>query len=120
VGVSSGLRSLGVVLGQCAPVLPLAQADNEKRRAPRDGRGKPRAVPHGRRAAPVISLPTSTLGDANGEPCADANKFSGEYTHRTITGGIGHNLPQEAPQPFADAMVDDLRQASERVRRLGL
>jgi pimeloyl-ACP methyl ester carboxylesterase len=61
--------------------------------------------------APVISVPTITLeGDANGaphlEPSAYAKKFSGRYEHRTITGGIGHNLPQEAPQAFAEAIVD--------------
>jgi pimeloyl-ACP methyl ester carboxylesterase len=61
--------------------------------------------------APVISVPTITLeGDANGaphpEPSAYAKKFTGRYEHRTITGGIGHNLPQEAPQAFAQAIVD--------------
>ena len=61
--------------------------------------------------APVITVPTITLeGDANGaphpEPSAYAKKFSGKYSHRTITGGIGHNLPQEAPQAFAQAVVD--------------
>jgi pimeloyl-ACP methyl ester carboxylesterase len=60
---------------------------------------------------PVITVPTITLeGDANGAPHPDpstyANKFSGKYEHRTITGGIGHNLPQEAPQAFAQAVVD--------------
>jgi pimeloyl-ACP methyl ester carboxylesterase len=49
-------------------------------------------------------------GDANGaphlEPAAYAKKFSGPYEHRNITGGIGHNLPQEAPQAFAQAIVD--------------
>jgi pimeloyl-ACP methyl ester carboxylesterase len=60
---------------------------------------------------PVITVPTITLeGDANGaphvEPSAYAAKFSGKYSHRTITGGIGHNLPQEAPQAFAQAVVD--------------
>lgn len=60
---------------------------------------------------PVISVPTITLeGDANGaphpEPSSYAKKFSGRYEHRTITGGIGHNLPQEAPQAFAQAVVD--------------
>jgi pimeloyl-ACP methyl ester carboxylesterase len=60
---------------------------------------------------PVINVPTITMeGDANGaphpEPSAYANKFSGKYSHRTITGGIGHNLPQEAPQAFAQAVVD--------------
>jgi pimeloyl-ACP methyl ester carboxylesterase len=61
--------------------------------------------------APVITVPTITLeGDANGaphpEPSAYANKFSGKYTHRTIDGGIGHNLPQEAPQAFVDAVTE--------------
>jgi pimeloyl-ACP methyl ester carboxylesterase len=61
--------------------------------------------------APVIAVPTITLeGDANGaphpEPAAYAKKFGGKYEHRTITGGIGHNLPQEAPQAFAQAVVD--------------
>jgi pimeloyl-ACP methyl ester carboxylesterase len=60
---------------------------------------------------PVISVPTITLeGDANGAPHPDASayakKFSGPYAHRVITGGIGHNLPQEAPQAFAKAVVD--------------
>ncbi|WP_018236338.1 alpha/beta fold hydrolase [Ensifer sp. BR816] len=60
---------------------------------------------------PVIGVPTITLeGDANGaphpEPSAYARKFSGRYEHRLITGGIGHNLPQEAPQAFAQAVVD--------------
>jgi pimeloyl-ACP methyl ester carboxylesterase len=58
---------------------------------------------------PLITVPTITLeGDANGaphpEPIAYANKFSGPYSHRTITGGVGHNLPQEAPEAFADAI----------------
>jgi pimeloyl-ACP methyl ester carboxylesterase len=61
--------------------------------------------------APVVDVPTITLeGDANGAPHLDPasyrNKFSGKYEHRTITGGIGHNLPQEAPQAFAQAVVD--------------
>jgi len=61
--------------------------------------------------APVITVPTITLeGDANGAPHADSSayaaKFTGRYEHRTITGGIGHNLPQEAPQAFAQAVVD--------------
>jgi len=60
---------------------------------------------------PVITVPTITLeGDANGaphpEPSAYAKKFSGRYEHRTIAGGIGHNLPQEAPHAFAEAIVD--------------
>jgi pimeloyl-ACP methyl ester carboxylesterase len=59
---------------------------------------------------PVISVPTITMeGDANGaphpEPAAYRSKFSGKYEHRTITGGVGHNLPQEAPQAFAEAVI---------------
>jgi pimeloyl-ACP methyl ester carboxylesterase len=62
-------------------------------------------------AFPVIGVPTITLeGDANGAPHPDpavyAKKFSGKYDHRLITGGTGHNLPQEAPQSFAQAVVD--------------
>jgi pimeloyl-ACP methyl ester carboxylesterase len=62
-------------------------------------------------ATPVIAVPTITLeGDANGAPHPDpasyAQKFSGKYAHRTVEGGIGHNLPQEAPQAFAEAIVD--------------
>jgi pimeloyl-ACP methyl ester carboxylesterase len=61
--------------------------------------------------APAIAVPTISLeGDANGaphpEPGAYAAQFTGKYMHRTITGGIGHNLPQEAPQAFADAVVE--------------
>ena len=61
--------------------------------------------------APVISVPTITLeGDANGaphpEPSAYAKMFSGTYEHRNIEGGVGHNLPQEAPQAFAQAVMD--------------
>ena len=60
---------------------------------------------------PAITVPTITLeGDANGAPHPDASayakKFSGRYVHRTNSGGIGHNLPQEAPQAFADAIVE--------------
>jgi pimeloyl-ACP methyl ester carboxylesterase len=60
-------------------------------------------------ASPVINVPTITLeGDANGAPHPDASayakKFSGKYAHRVIGGGVGHNLPQEAPQAFADAV----------------
>ncbi len=62
-------------------------------------------------AAPVISVPTITMeGDANGAPHPDpanyARKFTGKYAHRTLTGGIGHNLPQEAPKAFAQAILD--------------
>lgn len=61
--------------------------------------------------APEINVPTITLeGDANGAPhpeaSAYAKKFTGRYLHRLITGGIGHNLPQEAPQAFANAVVE--------------
>jgi pimeloyl-ACP methyl ester carboxylesterase len=59
---------------------------------------------------PVITVPTITLeGDANGaphpEPGSYAKKFPGKYSHRNVSGGIGHNLPQEAPKAFADAVV---------------
>lgn len=62
-------------------------------------------------AGPVIAVPTITMeGDANGaphpEPSAYAKKFTGRYQHRNIGGGIGHNLPQEAPKAFAQAMLD--------------
>jgi pimeloyl-ACP methyl ester carboxylesterase len=62
-------------------------------------------------AAPVISVPTITLeGDANGAPhpapAAYAGKFVGRYSHRLVTGGIGHNLPQEAPAAFAQAVIE--------------
>jgi len=61
--------------------------------------------------SPTIAVPTITLeGDANGaphlEPSAYANKFTGKYEYRTVTGGIGHNLPQEAPAALAQAIVD--------------
>jgi pimeloyl-ACP methyl ester carboxylesterase len=61
--------------------------------------------------APLITVPTITLeGDANGAPHPDAasyrGKFAGQYAHRLITGGIGHNLPQEAPRAFADAVIE--------------
>jgi pimeloyl-ACP methyl ester carboxylesterase len=61
--------------------------------------------------SPVITVPTITLeGDANGaphpEPSSYANKFSGKYAHRTIKGGVGHNLPQEAPEAFAKAVIE--------------
>jgi pimeloyl-ACP methyl ester carboxylesterase len=63
---------------------------------------------------PVIAVPTVTLeGDANGAPHPDpkayAGKFSGKYAHHLVTGGIGHNLPQEAPQAFADAVIEAAR-----------
>jgi pimeloyl-ACP methyl ester carboxylesterase len=62
-------------------------------------------------AFPDIAVPTITMeGDANGAPhppsSAYAKKFTGKYSHRVIGGGIGHNLPQEAPQAFAQAVID--------------
>jgi pimeloyl-ACP methyl ester carboxylesterase len=62
-------------------------------------------------AGPVITVPTITLeGDANGaphpDPAAYAKKFAGKYQHRLIKGGIGHNLPQEAPKDFAQSIID--------------
>ena len=64
--------------------------------------------------APAISVPAITMeGDANGaphpEPAAYAKKFTGKYQHRNIDSGIGHNLPQEAPKAFADAILDVAR-----------
>jgi pimeloyl-ACP methyl ester carboxylesterase len=61
--------------------------------------------------SPVISVPSITLeGDANGAPhppeSSYAMKFSGKYVHKTIAGGTGHNLPQEAPKAFADAIIE--------------
>ncbi len=60
---------------------------------------------------PVIAVPTITMeGDANGAPHPPPDsyrkKFSGKYAHRLVEGGIGHNLPQEAPQAFAQAIID--------------
>ena len=62
-------------------------------------------------ATPAVTIPTITMeGDANGAPhpppAAYRSKFTGRYEHRTITGGIGHNLPQEAPRQFAQAVLD--------------
>ena len=62
--------------------------------------------------SPTIGVPTITFeGDANGAPHypdarAYAGKFTGKYEHREITRGVGHNLPQEAPQAFAQAVID--------------
>jgi len=60
---------------------------------------------------PNIGVPTITLeGDANGAPhpppAAYRSKFTGKYEHRLVSGGIGHNLPQEAPRQFAQAIID--------------
>jgi pimeloyl-ACP methyl ester carboxylesterase len=78
--------------------------------------GEPRFDDLERRLAafPNITVPTITLeGDANGAPHPNpstyAKKFSGRYEHRHLSGGIGHNLPQEAPQAFAQAVVDVAR-----------
>jgi len=75
--------------------------------------GEPKFDPLEKRLAeaPVIAVPAITLeGDANGAPHPDpksyAKKFSGKYAHRDLKGGIGHNLPQEAPRAFANAIVD--------------
>jgi pimeloyl-ACP methyl ester carboxylesterase len=77
--------------------------------------------------SPSIAVPTITLeGDANGaphpEPGAYAGRFTGWYGHRTIAGGVGHNLPQEAPQAFADAILEvsswAMTPARSPVRRL--
>jgi pimeloyl-ACP methyl ester carboxylesterase len=75
--------------------------------------GEPRYEDVERRlaAAPAIAVPTITLeGDANGAPHPDAGayaaRFTGRYTHRVVPGGIGHNLPQEAPEAFAAAVAE--------------
>jgi pimeloyl-ACP methyl ester carboxylesterase len=57
----------------------------------------------------VITVPTVTLeGAANGAPNPDRAttqaRFSGPYSHPTVEGGVGHNLPQEAPEAFVDAI----------------
>jgi len=76
-----------------------------------DGESKYNDLENRLARGPVITVPTITMeGDANGaphpEPAAYAKKFSGKYAHRLITGGIGHNLPQEAPRAFADAIIE--------------
>jgi pimeloyl-ACP methyl ester carboxylesterase len=75
--------------------------------------GEPKYDDYERRLAefPIIAVPTITLeGDANGAPHLDssvyAKKFSGKYAHRVINGGVGHNLPQEAPKEFANAVIE--------------
>ncbi|KRA83356.1 alpha/beta fold hydrolase [Altererythrobacter sp. Root672] len=75
--------------------------------------GEARLEPYEQRLAqmPDITVPTVTLeGDANGAPHPDptsyAAKFRGPYVHRLIEGGIGHNLPQEAPRAFSDAISE--------------
>jgi len=69
----------------------------------------------------IITVPTITIeGYANGaphpEPSSYAKKFTGKYEHRTIKGGIGHNLPQEAPQAFAEAILEVALNGIERTR----
>lgn len=76
-----------------------------------NGEAKYDALEQKLETAPAITVPTVTLeGDANGaphpQPSAYASKFTAKYVHHTITGGIGHNLPQEAPQAFADAIIE--------------
>ena len=76
-----------------------------------DGEARYDAIEQKLAKAPTVSVPTITMeGDANGapHPRADAyrGKFTGQYEHRTIGGGIGHNLPQEAPRAFAQAVLD--------------
>jgi pimeloyl-ACP methyl ester carboxylesterase len=73
---------------------------------------------------PPITVPTITMeGDANGAPHPDAasyrSLFVGDYEHRVVTGGVGHNLPQEAPRAFADAVMDVDRPASPALSHLG-
>ena len=68
-------------------------------------------------AAPPVTIPSITMeGDANGAPHPDPSqyraKFTGPYEHRLIAGGIGHNLPQEAPAAFAKAVLDVAKLAS--------
>jgi pimeloyl-ACP methyl ester carboxylesterase len=76
-----------------------------------DGERQYDAIEQKLAGAPTIGVPTITMeGDANGAPHpppeAYRAKFTGRYEHRTITGGIGHNLPQEAPRDFAQAIID--------------
>lgn len=76
-----------------------------------DGEARYDALEQRLAAMPVITVPSVTMeGDANGAPHPDptsyAAKFTGRYVHRLVTGGIGHNLPQEAPKAFADAVLE--------------
>jgi pimeloyl-ACP methyl ester carboxylesterase len=97
-----GLNTRSLTMSSCIPFdrrrFLYAAADLEKRLA----------------ESTVITVPTIAMeGDANGaphpEPSAYAKKFSGRYEHRLIAGGIGHNLPQEAPRAFAEAVIDIAR-----------
>lgn len=81
-----------------------------------DGEAKYDALEARLATGPTITVPTITMeGDANGaphpQPSMYASKFTGRYEHRTIGGGIGHNLPQEAPRDFAQAVIDVTRLA---------
>ncbi len=76
-----------------------------------EGEGKYNELEKRLATAPVITVPSITLeGDSNGAPHPDssiyANKFTGKYKHKLIEGGIGHNLPQEAPKDFAEAIIE--------------
>jgi pimeloyl-ACP methyl ester carboxylesterase len=76
-----------------------------------DGERQYDAIEQKLAAGPTIGVPTITMeGDANGAPHPPPEsyraKFTEKYEHRTITGGIGHNLPQEAPREFAQAIID--------------
>jgi pimeloyl-ACP methyl ester carboxylesterase len=76
-----------------------------------EGERKYDAIEQKLAAGPTISVPTITMeGDANGAPHPPPEsyrtKFTGKYEHRSISGGIGHNLPQEAPRAFAQAIID--------------
>jgi hypothetical protein len=75
--------------------------------------GEPQYADLERRLAPAPAVGVSAItleGDANGAPhpeaSAYAGKFTGKYEHRMIAGGVGHNLPQEAPRAFAQAVID--------------
>jgi pimeloyl-ACP methyl ester carboxylesterase len=76
-----------------------------------DGEAQYDAIEERLARGPSIGIPTITLeGDANGaphpEPAAYRGKFTGRYAHRLVAGGVGHDLPQEAPQAFAQALID--------------
>lgn len=92
--IEAGLLNVGYV--EAGPANGEREYDDLERRLAQD---------------PLIKVPTITLeGEANGAPHPDAalyaKKFSGKYEHRIISGGIGHNLPQEAPRAFAKAVID--------------
>lgn len=79
-----------------------------------DGEAKYQELENRLAVGPIIAVPTITLeGDANGAPHPDpssyAKKFSGPYEHRLVSGGTGHNLPQEAPEAFISAVIDVAR-----------